>query len=206
MRNMIAVAHEELQRVCAGGQIDHRFRLSHAEMQVVLIVRYRFIHVRRISVDQQVMVTGIRLERAGRSNPEVAGPKPYLDVCRSHDGSFGWPSDIDIGISRNRSSPMRLILRCPGAMVVGFGRGSGLRERWSRSDGSRQDARQSRKAPRCHVGEKPHCMHLPNDNRDLLGVERRALRNMLIVSEQELERVTSGRQLKSRFGLACPEM
>ena len=45
MRNMIAVAHEELQRVCAGGQIDHRFRLSPAEMQVVLIVRYRLIHV-----------------------------------------------------------------------------------------------------------------------------------------------------------------
>ena len=152
------------------------------------------------------MVTGVRLERAGRGNPEVAGPKPYFDMCRSHDGSVDWPSDINIGISRNRSSPTRLILRGPGTMVVGFGRGSGLRERRSRSDRGRQEACQSRKAPRCHVGEKFHCTYLSDDNRDLLGVEWRALWNMLIVAEQELERVTPGRQLKSRFGLAGPEM
>ena len=39
VRHMVGIAHEKLQRVRAGRQIDYGLGLSEAEMQMILVVR-----------------------------------------------------------------------------------------------------------------------------------------------------------------------
>lgn len=82
----------------------------------------------------------------------------------------------------------------------------GLREAWACSNRGRNAACQPHKAPRCHVGEGLRFVQLPDNDRDLLRVEWRILRNVLIVPKQELQRMASGWQLESCLGLARPKM
>ena len=57
MRNVILVAHEELQRVLASFERQLCLGLAGTEMQMVEIVGYGLIEGGQLGVDQEVVVT-----------------------------------------------------------------------------------------------------------------------------------------------------
>ena len=61
VRNMVLVAHQELERVRARRQLEHRLRLAQAEMQVVAVVRDLLAERREFCIHQQVVVARVGL-------------------------------------------------------------------------------------------------------------------------------------------------
>src|SRR4051795_5087335 len=83
MRDMVAIAHQDLQRVGTRWQVDNRFGLAKPEMQMVLVVRDWLVQRRQGRIDQQVMVAGVRLIGSSGRHAEVAGTKPNPDMGRA---------------------------------------------------------------------------------------------------------------------------
>ena len=81
VRHVVLIAHEQLQRVDARRQFEHRLGLAESEMQVVAVVRDRLIERRQRRIDQQVVVAGVRLGDAGRRDAEIAGAEPDLEAA-----------------------------------------------------------------------------------------------------------------------------
>ena len=79
VRHVIAVCHQKLQRVSAGRQLDDRFRLATAEMQVLLVAGYRLIEWRQVGIDQQMMMPGVRNERPAGATPKFRVPNQILN-------------------------------------------------------------------------------------------------------------------------------
>src|SRR3981189_2360323 len=62
------------------GQSDFRLGLTAAKMNVVEIARDRLIERRQSGIDEKVMMTGIWLRGAGRSDLHVLDPETDLDL------------------------------------------------------------------------------------------------------------------------------
>ena len=70
MRDVIRIAHQQLQRVRARWQLDHGFGLAEPEMQVMAVVRDRLVQRRQRRIDQQVMVAGVLYADTSRRDAE----------------------------------------------------------------------------------------------------------------------------------------
>src|SRR3954454_7720537 len=77
MRDVVLVAEQELQSVVAWGQRHFCFGLPSAEMQMIEIVRDRLIEGGHRSVDQEMVVAGIRAIGSGGRNSHI--PKTEVD-------------------------------------------------------------------------------------------------------------------------------
>ena len=80
VRHVIGIAHQQLQRMGARRQFDHRLGLAEAEMQVVAIVGDRLVQRRQRRIDHQVVVAGVLRGDAGRRDAEIARAEPDLEA------------------------------------------------------------------------------------------------------------------------------
>jgi len=70
---MVSIAENELQSVLARGQLEPSFGLTAAKMQVVFIRRYRLVRIERlISINEQMVMSTVRVSVAGVRHPHVA--------------------------------------------------------------------------------------------------------------------------------------
>ena len=83
-RKVVGVAEHELKRVLARWKLDARFGLACAKMKVRFVLRKRLIGIERlIHVDQEVMMSAVRVAVAGVGHAHVAqakaAPEPTFD-------------------------------------------------------------------------------------------------------------------------------
>ena len=94
---MIRISHQQLKRMLAGRQFQHRFGLTGTEMEMVLVVRYWLIKRGQRHVDQEMMVSGVRPVKAGRANTKIPGSEPDTKAGGVNDFAVVRPAHIDIG-------------------------------------------------------------------------------------------------------------
>jgi len=75
MRHVVAVTDQKLQRMRSRAQFDGSFRLTLSEVDVVCIRGNSHVHLRRLDIDQQMVVSGPWLVCSGRGNLESLEPK-----------------------------------------------------------------------------------------------------------------------------------
>ena len=97
-RDVVVVAHDQLQRVAPRRQLEHDLALSGAEVQVVLVVGDLFVGRRRRRVDDQVVMAGVGLLDARRRNAEVAQPEPDPEGLLGDDLAVAGPADVEVGV------------------------------------------------------------------------------------------------------------
>ena len=68
---MLRVSEQQLESMTAPRQGDGRFGLASAEMQVVFVVGNRLIRGGKVCVDQQMVMSGVRLVYSGRRNTHL---------------------------------------------------------------------------------------------------------------------------------------
>jgi len=79
---MVLVAHQELQRMLARLERYLGLGLAPPEMQMIEVIRYRFIERRKLGIDEEVVVTRVLAIGAGGRNPHIAQSKKELQLCR----------------------------------------------------------------------------------------------------------------------------
>ena len=84
MRNVIAVAEYELQRMLARFELDRRFRLTFAKVPVTRIARDRLVGMLESGIDQQIVVARVVIELTCRGHGHPADTE--FDGNRRADG------------------------------------------------------------------------------------------------------------------------
>ena len=111
MRNVIPVTQQKLQRVRSGRQSKVDLGLTSAEMHMIGIVRNGFVERRQLSVDQQMMVTGIGFVRTGRRNAHSTQAEMYRRR-RADDCAVLQVNEINLGPFRRRGRAARRLRLC----------------------------------------------------------------------------------------------
>ncbi len=166
MRDVVRVAQQKLESVAPRREGDGRLGLASAEMQVVFIVGDRLVERRERRVDQEMVMSGIRLLDSGRGDAHLRQSEPNRERCRHVSAILGG-LDVDPGVRRGR-------MAARGRR--GLSGGSGRRRRF-------------------HDGYV-----------NPLGVDRGRMRDVIGVTQQQLQRVRSRRQRKLDLGLAGAEV
>jgi hypothetical protein len=99
VRHMIGVAEQQLERMFARRQRDGRLRLAGAEVQMVFVVRNRFVERWQRLIDEQMMMPAVGRIDAGAHDRHVVQTKAHLQ-CDRHGSAVGRGDDVDLGVRR----------------------------------------------------------------------------------------------------------
>ena len=99
MRYMIFIGEQQLKRMFPERQRNLRFGLTRSKMQVIEVVRYRLVHRRQRSIDEEVVMPGISLLYASWRYSHANETKSNHGRPR-HVGMVGWIDEIDLRILR----------------------------------------------------------------------------------------------------------
>src|SRR5947209_4976364 len=82
-------------------QLDPGLGLPGAEMQVRLVVRYGFVHWRKIDIDQQMVMSGIGLGDTGGCDAHIRGETHAHPKRTMYSGIVIWPDYSAHGARRS---------------------------------------------------------------------------------------------------------
>jgi hypothetical protein len=102
VRDVVRIAHKQLQRVRARRQRQCDLSLARAEMQIVLVVRDRVVQGRQIPVDEKMKVSCIRFLRSDQRDPDPIKPETDRGV-RANDGAVLEIKELGLRAWRRRS-------------------------------------------------------------------------------------------------------
>ncbi len=94
------IAHQKLQSMCSGGKFYTGFRLTSAEVQVIVVGWNILIERRKRRVDDNVMMPCIRPFNARRRDTDATRPHPQPKLSALDDSPVTRPDDIDLSILR----------------------------------------------------------------------------------------------------------